>query len=178
MIETMIVVAIIGILVNLAVPAYMESRRRAEVASILGDYQVVRAAVSDYFLAHREWPAGAEPGEMPPELVDYLGDRVHWSTPHVYDYDYFADEAGNPTQPEAGVLVGFSLRDADPRLIALIEGARPGPLTQTWGNGVTFVIEGTESGSGPDGEPGEEPEDAPGEQDEEGNGPGPGRGRG
>lgn len=143
MIETMIVVAILGILVNLAVPIYVESRMRAEVAAIVNDYNVVRAAVADYYLANEIWPASSDPGETPPDLAEYLGDRVNWSTPRTYDYDYFADEEGNPTQPEAGVLVGFSVRNVDEKLAALIRGAAPGPTTLTWANGVTFVIEGT-----------------------------------
>jgi len=155
MIETMIVIGIIGILVNLAVPIYSESRLRAQVASIVGDYQAVRAAVSDYYLTNQEWPADADPGQIPPELVEYLGDRVNWSSPYIYDYDYFADSAGNPTQPEAGVLVGFSVRDADPRLVALLQAARPGPLTETWGNGVTFIIQPalTTTGASPEESP-------------------------
>jgi prepilin-type N-terminal cleavage/methylation domain-containing protein len=141
MIETLITMSIIGILVNIAVPIYTEARLQAQVASITGDFRAVRMAVSDYYLAHQEWPPDADPGERPPELAEHLGDQIDWASPHTYDYDLFADSDGNPTQPEAGVLVGFSLRDADPRLVALIESLEPGVLTQTWGNGVTFVIQ-------------------------------------
>jgi len=153
MIEMAIVVAIIGILINLAVPIYSESRLRAELTAIVGDYRVVQTAVTDYYLAHRAWPADSDPGEAPPELAGYLNDRIDWSRPYVYDYDYFADSEGNPTQPEAGVLVGFSIRDADPELVALIRAARPGVLTETWGNGVTFVIQATDGAADPADEP-------------------------
>jgi prepilin-type N-terminal cleavage/methylation domain-containing protein len=179
MIETMIVIAIIGIIVNLAVPIYLESRMRAEVASILGDYNAVRAAVADYYLANQEWPAGSDPGEAPGELVAYLGGGMNWAAPYTYDFDYFADEGGNPTQPEAGVLVGFSVRNIDDRMVSLIQGAAPGMTTVTWGNGVTFILVGTgsESGSGPT-EPEGEPGDADEGTSEEDDGAGRGRGRG
>lgn len=142
MIETMITLAIIGILVNLAVPVYTESLLRAQAAAVVADYRAVHTAVSDYYLAHEAWPEDAAIGVQPPELDDFLSDQMNWSeSSYSYDYDYLADSEGNPTQPESGVLVGFSVRNADPRLIALIESAQPGTLTQTWGNGVTFVIQ-------------------------------------
>lgn len=142
MIETMITLAIIGILVNLAVPVYTESRLRAEAAAVIADYRAVHTAVSDYYLSHEAWPEDSVSGVQPPELDDFLSDQIDWSPPGFsYDYDYFADSDGNPTQPDAGVLVGFSVRNADPRLLVLIESAQPGALTQTWGNGVTFVIQ-------------------------------------
>jgi type II secretory pathway pseudopilin PulG len=141
MIETMISLAIIGILVNLALPMYTESLLRARVAAVIGDYRAVQTAVSDYYLAHKAWPPDAGPGEQPPELAGYLSDQINWSLPFRYDYDYYADAAGNPTQPESGVLVGFSVRDVDPKLVALIEAAEPALLATTWGDGVTFVIQ-------------------------------------
>ena len=147
LIETMITIAIMGILVNLAVPAYTEARLRAQVAAVVGDARAVQMAAADYYLTNREWPASADAGTVPVEFADYLGDQINWTSPYQYDYDYFADADGNPTQPEAGVLVGFSIRNADPRLIALIESSKPGPITQTWGNGVTFVIQPAEPGS-------------------------------
>ena len=152
MTETMIVVAIIGILVNLAVPVYQEARLRAQVAAIVTDARLVRTAVSDYYLTNREWPASATAGVVPSGLEDYLGDKVNWSEPYLYDYDYFADADGNPTQPETGVLVGFSIRSGDAKLLALIAASDVGPTTQTWGNGVTFVIQPVDDrgASGPD----------------------------
>lgn len=145
LVETMIVLAIIGILVNLAVPVYKESRLRAQSAAIIGDAHAVRTAVSNYYLTHDAWPADAQVGVQPPELDSFLDDQILWSAEYEYDYDYFADSEGNPTQPDSGVLVGFSVRNADPRLIALIRAAEPGAVTETWGNGVTFVIQATDS---------------------------------
>lgn len=141
LIEVMLVVAIIGILVNLAVPVYSEARLRAEAAAVVGDARAVATAVGDYYLSTRTWPEDASVGEAPPELASFLGDQIDWSVPHEYDYDYFADADGDPTQAESGVLVGFSLRNADPRLVAIIQAAEPGPITQTWGNGVTFIVQ-------------------------------------
>ena len=141
MIETMIVVAIIGILVNLAVPVYSEARLRAQLAAIIADARIVETAVADYYLTNREWPPSVAAGIAPPELEDYLSDGVNWSSPYLYDYDYFADADGNPTQPDGGVLVGFSVRTTDTRLLAMIEASEVGRTTQTWGNGVTFVLQ-------------------------------------
>lgn len=173
LLETMIAVAIIGILVNLAVPIYSEARLRAQVAAIVADARVVRTAAADYYLTHHEWPADTAAGITPPELGDYLGDQINWSSPYTYDYDYFADAEGNPTQPEAGVLVGFSIRNIDARLKALIEASEPGDITETWGNGVTFVIQPAE----PEGDSSDTSDADVSDSDPDGSG-GNGRGRG
>jgi prepilin-type N-terminal cleavage/methylation domain-containing protein len=142
MIETMIVLAILGILVNLAVPVYVESRLRAQAAAIAADYRVVQTAVSDYYLANQAWPQNVAAGIQPPELDEFLSDQIDWAAPaYTYDYDYFADVDGTPTQPESGVLVGFSVRNADDRLVSVLQATHNGLLTETWGDGVTFVIQ-------------------------------------
>lgn len=57
LIELMIVVAIIGILAAIAIPAYQDYTIRAQVSEGMSLTSGVRTAVSEYFQATGEWPA-------------------------------------------------------------------------------------------------------------------------
>jgi len=57
LIELMIVVAIIGILASIAVPAYQRYTIRAQVSEGLNLSTRAKSAVAEYFLYHSTWPA-------------------------------------------------------------------------------------------------------------------------
>jgi prepilin-type N-terminal cleavage/methylation domain-containing protein len=147
LIELLIVVALIGILSNIAVPIYSRVRLQAQVDSILGAYRTVQTTATSYYLRTGEWPPEVAAGEVPPELVDALGGQIDWQEPFLFDWDNLIGPDGKSTQPESGVRVGFSVRTRDPILLQLIQDTGIGPLAQTWGWGTTFVIEGVLSPS-------------------------------
>lgn len=63
LIELMIVVAIIGILAAVALPAYQDYTIRAQVSEGLSLGSGARTAVTEYYQQHGEWPTGnAEAG--------------------------------------------------------------------------------------------------------------------
>jgi len=58
LIELMIVVAIIGILAAIALPAYQDYTRRAHVTEGINIGDLVKTAVTEYYLSEGTWPIG------------------------------------------------------------------------------------------------------------------------
>jgi type IV pilus assembly protein PilA len=59
LIELMIVVAIVGILAALALPAYQDYIARSRMAEVLAELAESKTSVSEYVASNGEWPADA-----------------------------------------------------------------------------------------------------------------------
>jgi general secretion pathway protein G len=75
--ELMIVVLIIGTIVAIAIPSYMEGLHTARIVKATGDIQMLSAAIDAYRLGHSVYPA---------TLADIKhGDRLDpWGRPYEY----------------------------------------------------------------------------------------------
>ncbi|EMT7316869.1 pilin, partial [Neisseria gonorrhoeae] len=56
LIELMIVIAIVGILAAVALPAYQDYTARAQVSEAILLAEGQKSAVTEYYLNHGEWP--------------------------------------------------------------------------------------------------------------------------
>jgi prepilin-type N-terminal cleavage/methylation domain-containing protein len=72
LVELMVVLVVLGILANIAVPVYYNARNHAEAASILADFHVVKSAAFDCFSATNEFPRTAGWGRIPREMEGRL----------------------------------------------------------------------------------------------------------
>jgi len=77
LIELCICIAIIGILVAIAVPNYINYRYRAQIAVCISDIKLIETAISDYL---------EEVGELPDSLTDIKlsAMRDPWGKPYQY----------------------------------------------------------------------------------------------
>lgn len=148
LVELLIVVGAIGILVNLSFPVFEHARKKAQVARIVSDFQTVRRMATDYFIKNGRWPAEAGEGIEPPELQTALARAVRWDGRFPYDWDNLVGADNQSSQPESGVRVGFSVRTHDEEVLRMIRDSPVAPFAETWGSGITFVIEGTQTSSG------------------------------
>ncbi|HGH6626595.1 TPA: pilin, partial [Neisseria meningitidis] len=57
LIELMIVIAIVGILAAVALPAYQDYTARAQVSEAILLAEGQKSAVTEYYLNHGEWPS-------------------------------------------------------------------------------------------------------------------------
>jgi len=81
LIELMIVVAIIGILAAVAIPAYTDYTARAKVTEAVGALAAAKTSVSEYYISQGSMPADAtEAGINIGALGDYVASVAYTKT--------------------------------------------------------------------------------------------------
>ena len=109
MMEIMIVVALIGLLAVLAIPAFMTSRRRAQDTAFINDLRILSAAFTQYTMTSGDFPPNQGPGVLPPEIVDCMPTRYDFTaaTPIGGYWDW--DRAPQRGQQIYGCYAGLSV---------------------------------------------------------------------
>jgi type II secretory pathway pseudopilin PulG len=142
LLELLIVCAMITIVANIAIPGMYEGIYRAKASAIMEDFNLVRTTVHQHYVDHSFYPPEVGAGTQPPELTPYLQNRLLWThQDYQYDWELWVDDAGNPTQPTTGVLVGFSVVTTDPKLVNALRRLYKGTILNTLPNHTTFIIE-------------------------------------
>ena len=99
LIEVMIVVAILGLLLAMAMPGMKRVRENAQNSRFASDLNVARSAFLEYSFFNGTYPPDVTPGIMPQGMEDYLL-RMRWnkrtSVGGQWDWDYqqFGTRAG------------------------------------------------------------------------------------
>jgi len=143
--EVLIVVAIIGILANLALPLTVYLVKRAQAQSIVNDFLAVQQAAIEYHSAHGRFPGEYPTGQEPPELAPYLKSHVDWNNPRLavqYDWENWTTASGAPRYQAFGALVGFTVQTGNSDLLQMIRRVYPGPYVVTFRNTrITLAIQ-------------------------------------
>ena len=141
-VELLVSMTVIGILSAVAVPKYIDLKRRANTTKVIGDIHVVRVAVMTFFADSAYFPAEAGAGETPENLQKYLPIGFSFSAPQwTLDYENW------DVDPESGVtnspsLIGVSVTTQDPQLGEATSRVLGNVPQFTSGNTVTFLISG------------------------------------
>lgn len=80
LIEIMIAVVIIGLLVTIAVPAFVKIRQRSLNARFVSDLRVFAQAFESYAALNGSWPASTGPGAMPTGMTEDDLKSGAWTT--------------------------------------------------------------------------------------------------
>ncbi len=145
LVELMVAAIMVGILARIAMPLYQNMTYRARAAATLGDLNAIRVAAYAYNTDTNRWPADAQPGEVPPELVPYLDDGFTFTRSHYQlDWENWVLPDGTPQHPDTNVLLGISIVTSDARLGHALEEVVPGNGVRfTLGSSYTFIIAST-----------------------------------
>ena len=91
LVELMVVVAIIGLLSAIALPAFVRARENAQNARFIGDLRVARGAFAQYSIETGNYPPDWATGAMPTGMDEYLR-GMKWteetSLGGQWDWDY------------------------------------------------------------------------------------------
>lgn len=142
MIELLVVLTVMGILVNLAVPALRLIRRRAEAAHVIGDIRVIHIGAQSHHAERGVFPPTENFGVVPPTLVPMLPDGFEFRYGDtVYRWHRYALPDGLPAFPGQTVLLAVEVQTPEPDLAAAIRGLYKGRLTFGSATNLFFVLD-------------------------------------
>jgi len=141
-VELLVSMTVVGILSAVAVPKYIDLKRRANTTKVIGDIQVVRVAVMTFFADSAYFPAEVGAGVTPKNLQKYLPIGFSFSEPRwTLDYENWSVDAESGVT-DAPSLIGVSVTTQDPELGEATSRVLGNVPQFTAGNSVTFLISG------------------------------------
>ena len=145
-IELLMVVAIMGILANLALPAISTMRRKAQAVHVVADFGAIRVAAFDRYAADGAFPRTDSWGSVPP--------RMRGSLPNGFAFRYGKLEYRWHTWRDGGrgdrgrgrgrgseVIAGLEIKGKDRALMAAIRGIYRGPIVVNSSTELTLMIQ-------------------------------------
>ncbi len=141
LIEMMVVVVVLGVLVNIAVPAYRGIRLRADAARVIADFTTIRLAAYDNF-ASREFYPGHRGWTVVPTAFQSLlpgGFQFQYKTAR-YRWRRWSRRDGSPRNPNRQAQLAVQVRSSDRKFITAIRNQFKG---DSYGNRrrITLIIE-------------------------------------
>jgi prepilin-type N-terminal cleavage/methylation domain-containing protein len=144
LLELLIVVAILGILANLAIPALRYALLRARAVAIVGDFHVIEVAAHRYYIDTGDFPPNGAVGKEPKVLRPYLNGKINWDKGiAVYQLSWENWTKPNSTKckhPKANVKYGISIISTDTDLVAMLSQVSPKPFVYSLADRYTYVI--------------------------------------
>jgi type II secretory pathway pseudopilin PulG len=133
---------IVGILSAVAVPKYIDLKRRANTTKVIGDIETVRVAVMSFFADSSYFPEETGPGVVPKNLQKYLPIGFQFSRPQwTLDYENW-DVGAQSGFTNSTALIGVAMTTQDPELVETTSRVLGNVPQFSAGNSVTFLISG------------------------------------
>jgi hypothetical protein len=139
--EMRLVICSFGIVALMSIPHFVGASKNRDAAQIVNDFNTVLKAAMTSFTVTDEFPASADWGKLPPELVPFLPSDFTFQQHGVaYRWRRWSLPSGLPNKPSQHTLVGLQVRTDDPQLLGSLICVYQGRLTQLKKDQVTFVI--------------------------------------
>jgi type II secretory pathway pseudopilin PulG len=122
LVEIVAILLIVGIIVNVWLPSYMSIKKKAQAARIIGDYLVIRDAVTMFHSEYGRWPMGSSWGRAPAGVGQFMPPKFSWDLRPEMDIRYsweYLPVAGSAGRFENGIT-GLSVFSEDDALIRAI----------------------------------------------------------
>ncbi len=141
LVELLMTLTIVGILANLALPAFAQLKRRADATHVIADFHAIRLAAFDSYAATGAFPPSGTWGRTPRGLAPALPNGFTFRYKNVtYRWQRWSLPNGMPRNRSQQVLVGLDVRTPDRALLSAITTAYRGPLAFGSSTRVTLVI--------------------------------------
>ena len=142
LVELMVTCTILGILMNLALPAMATMKRRADAAHVYADVVAIRVAAFDVYAAQATWPPTGTNAQVPGAMINSLprGFQFRYKTVN-YQWRRWSLPNGMPASPGQTVLLGITVRTPDLELMSVIRSMWRGNVVFGAPDEITFVIE-------------------------------------
>lgn len=135
LIEMLVVVLLIGILANLAIPGIQDAKRKSQAAAVIGDVKVIETALFDYSATNGDMPPSASWGNVPSGFASSLPGDFSFDTGTVmFRWQRFRQAQ----QLRRGQYGRLRIRSDDHDLIRSVKGLYQ--QGSTTGSGSTLVI--------------------------------------
>lgn len=139
LVEIVTILLIVGILVNVWLPNYYAIKKKAQAARIIGDFLVIRDAVTMYHSDYGIWPASSAWGRSPAGLGMFMPSGFSWDLrPEMdvrYSWEYLPVQAGEDR--DAHGIIGISVFSEDDALLRALSGIYSGGMMLAKGFGDT-----------------------------------------
>ena len=141
LVEMCVVIVIIGILANLAIPSFFGARKHADAARIVADIGVIRTAAFNCYAETGEFPRTGSYRRVPRTMVDYL--------PKDFSFEYenatYRWRRWNPRGWDRRIAAGkpvlaVQIKTSDAKLLESLNGIYSGRKITTRRT-MLFIIE-------------------------------------
>ena len=120
-IELLVVMIIIGLLAQIALPRYHEMKMQAIAGKAAGDFNAIKLAAYAFHTENQQWPAETSAGMVPPELTPDLPEGFSFiRDEYSIDWENWQLPNGLPQFPQSRMLIALTITTSDSALANII----------------------------------------------------------
>lgn len=140
-IELIVVVVILGVLANIAVPAYRDIRLRADAARVIADFTTIRLAAYDNFASNEFYPGHSGWTIVPTAFQSLLPGGFQFQYRMArYRWRRWSRRDGTPRNSNRQAQLAVQVRSSDRKFITAIRNQFKGDSYGNRGQ-ITLIIE-------------------------------------